>query len=164
MEKTNSNLKFYGTKTIMTIDDDNDILENIREVFEMEGYKVISANNGRAALDLLGKLPDDQLPHLIFLDYMMPIRAPRQGMEVFIQEFEAAYHYGGLWIPVIHPFVTGRLARWHEFAKFLTSLRQRDDVWFAPLEEIAEHVNTAARTQTYKPRVELTPQYQAPPR
>ena len=33
------------------------------------------------------------------------------------KEFEAAYAHGGLWVPVLHPFCTGRLARWHVFAR-----------------------------------------------
>lgn len=126
-------------------------------------YLIESRTNGGRLVELPSHWGLDDWPQWVQsmdLDYMMPIRAPRQGMEVFIQEFEAAYHYGGLWIPVIHPFVTGRLARWHEFAKFLTAIRQRDDVWFAPLEEIAEHVKASVAANSYQPRVELIPQYE----
>jgi peptidoglycan/xylan/chitin deacetylase (PgdA/CDA1 family) len=93
------------------------------------------------------------------LDYMMPIRSPRSGFEIYEQEFEAAYAYGGLWVPVIHPFATGRLARWHVFSAFLEQKVKQGDVWFAPMEEIAAHVKELADTGVYKPRVELIPQY-----
>ena len=96
------------------------------------------------------------------LDYMMPVRAPRQGFEVWRQEFEAAHRYGGLWIPVVHPFATGRLARWHVFAEFLESVLAKGDVWFAPLKEIAAHVQKTIDERTYVPRIELLPQYEAP--
>ena len=64
----------------------------------------------------------------IDLDYMMPIRAPEQGFEAFRQEFEAAYAFGGLWVPVVHPFATGRLARWrvwHGFLETVVGARRR---------------------------------------
>ena len=93
------------------------------------------------------------------LDYMMPIRAPRTGWEPFTQEFEAAYRYGGLWVPVVHPFATGRLARWDVVAGFLEEVLNRGDVWFAPMEEIAAHVENVTLDGTYTPRRVTMPQY-----
>lgn len=96
------------------------------------------------------------------LGYMMPIRAPLQGFEAFRQEFEAACKYGGLWIPVVHPFATGRLARWDVFAAFLEKLVARGDVWFAPLEDISRHVRGLVDAGLYKPRYERIPPYDSP--
>lgn len=76
------------------------------------------------------------------LDYMMPIRAPEQGFAAFAQEFEAAYRHGAPWVPVVHPFATGRFARWEVVHRFLEQVLKRGDVWFAPMEEIAAHVRT----------------------
>ena len=98
------------------------------------------------------------------LDYMMPIRAPSDGWRAFAEEFEAAFTYGGLWVPVVHPFATGRLARWHEVRKFLTTVRERGDVWFAPMEDIAAHVNTVVADGTWSPRIDTVPFYDAPVR
>lgn len=98
------------------------------------------------------------------LDYMMPIRAPSDGWRAFAEEFEAAYIYGGLWVPVVHPFATGRLARWHEVRKFLTAVLERGDVWFAPMEEIAAHVNTVVTNGAWSPRIDTVPFYDAPVR
>ena len=96
------------------------------------------------------------------LHYMMPIRAPSQGFEVYRQEFAAAVRYGGLWVPVVHPFATGRLARWHVFAEFLETIVARGDVWFAPMEEIAAHVQGLVAAGRYAPRVEKLPQHERP--
>ena len=98
------------------------------------------------------------------LDYMMPIRAPEQGLMPFVQEFEAAYAHGGLWVPVVHPFATGRLARWHHWHRFLESLVARGDVWFAPMEEIAAHVQRLVATGRWQPRIDRLPYYTAPVR
>lgn len=96
------------------------------------------------------------------LDYMMPVRAAREGFEVFRQEFEVAYKYGGLWVPVVHPFVTGRLSRWDVVATFLEEILSLGNVWFASMEEIAAHVEAVARSGEYSPRVEKLPQYAGP--
>ena len=98
----------------------------------------------------------------IDLDYMMPIRAPDAGFEIFRQEFSAAYAYGGLWVPVLHPFATGRVARWAVVAGFLESVVARGDVWFAPMEDIAAHVRKLANSGDYSPRRVAMPRYSKP--
>ncbi|KUJ85419.1 ribulose phosphate epimerase [Ruegeria marisrubri] len=96
------------------------------------------------------------------LDYMMPIRSPKTGWEPFVQEFEAAYRHGGLWVPVVHPFATGRLSRWEVVASFLENVLSRGDVWFAPMEEIAAHVEKVTQNGQYTPRRVAMPQYAGP--
>ncbi|MAR44359.1 MAG: DNA-binding response regulator [Flavobacteriaceae bacterium] len=54
---------------ILIVDDEPDIIEILKFNLENEGYKVISAVNGKEAL----KLADKHLPNLIILDLMMPI-------------------------------------------------------------------------------------------
>lgn len=98
----------------------------------------------------------------IDLDYMMPIRGPREGFETFRQEFEAACRHGGLWIPVLHPFATGRLSRWEVVAGFLEEVLDRGVAWFAPMEEIAAHVRRVTDTGEYVPRRDRLPYYSAP--
>ena len=98
------------------------------------------------------------------LDYMMPIRAPEAGWQPFMQEFESAYRHGGLWVPVVHPFATGRLSRWEVVAGFLEAVLARGDVWFAPMEEIAQHVQSVSDSGVYTPRRVAMPQYSAPVR
>jgi|ERR1041384_296764 two-component system alkaline phosphatase synthesis response regulator PhoP len=54
-------------KTVLVVDDEKDILDLIKYNLEKEGYSVLQARNGRAALDLAR-----QEPHLILLDIMLP--------------------------------------------------------------------------------------------
>ena len=98
------------------------------------------------------------------LDYMMPIRAPEQGLLPFVQELEAARAHGGLWVPVVHPFATGRLARWHAWHRHLETAVARGDVWFAPMEDIAAHVQHLVATGGWTPRIDRLPYYAAPVR
>ncbi|MBD9596913.1 polysaccharide deacetylase [Ensifer sp. ENS05] len=128
-------------------------------------YVVKSRISGGELIELPSHWGLDDWPQYVQsfdLDYMMPVRSPRSGFEIFEQEFEAAYAYGGLWIPVIHPFATGRLSRWHVFRQFLERVLERGDVWFAPLEEIAAYTRELIDSGGYKPMVELLPQYDKP--
>ena len=63
-------------KTILLIEDNNDIRENTCELLELEGYKVILALNGKTGLILA----IEHLPDLILCDIMMP---EPNGYEVF---------------------------------------------------------------------------------
>lgn len=128
-------------------------------------YLLESRIDGRLLVEVPSHWGLDDWPQWVQsmdLDYMMPIRSPRTGFRIYEEEFEVARLYGGLWVPVIHPFVTGRLARWHVFAQFLERLVADGDVWFAPMEEIAAHVRAVAQSGTWTPRVEKLPQYEQP--
>ena len=95
-------------------------------------------------------------------EYMMPIRPPARAMEVFRAEVEAAYTYGGLWVSVWHPFVSGRLSRALEVARLIEDLLDRGDVWLASLKDIAEHIRSVIESGTYRPRVDTVPYYSGP--
>lgn len=62
-------------------------------------------------------------------------------------------------MPVVHPFATGRLSRWEVVSKFLTSVIERGDAWFAPMEDIAAHVESVIASGQYVPRDVAMPQY-----
>ncbi len=53
---------------IMVVDDENINLRLVSRLLEMEGYEVITAQSGEAALQLTDQTP----PDLAFLDVMMP--------------------------------------------------------------------------------------------
>lgn len=104
----------------------------------------------------------DDWPHYTHnsdLNKVMPISSPQRAMEVFLAQFDAAWEYGGLWISVWHPFVSGRLARWAKMPQMLDYMLEKGDVWFATLEEIALHVKKCIDNGTYKPRVDQLPYY-----
>lgn len=104
----------------------------------------------------------DDWPHYTHapdMHYSMPIKAPDDAMKVFMSEFEAAYKFGGLWVTVWHPFVSGRLARCARVAEMIEAMLERGDVWFARMEDIAAHVNACIDNGTWTPRVDDLPYY-----
>ncbi|HEX9056922.1 MAG TPA: response regulator [Ktedonobacterales bacterium] len=54
---------------VLVVDDDQGIRELLRVVLEMEGYQVMTANDGAQALDLLAATDE---PWLVLMDVMMP--------------------------------------------------------------------------------------------
>ena len=63
-------------KTILLIDDDNDILESTRMVLEMSGHNVITASSGEVGIYLY----KEHKPSLVLLDLNMP---KTDGFETF---------------------------------------------------------------------------------
>jgi CheY-like chemotaxis protein len=53
---------------VLVVDDEVEMRELLRDVFEEEGFRVLSAANGREALDLLHEKPD-----CVVLDIHMPV-------------------------------------------------------------------------------------------
>jgi CheY-like chemotaxis protein len=67
---------------ILVVDDNPEFLSGIKLTLEMEGFKVLTANDGQQALDKLKTIPIGQskaspearrLPDLILADIMMPV-------------------------------------------------------------------------------------------
>jgi CheY-like chemotaxis protein len=63
-------------KTILIIEDNDDIRENTCELLELEGYNVLFADNGKTGL----ALAKENKPDVILCDIMMP---EADGYEVF---------------------------------------------------------------------------------
>jgi CheY-like chemotaxis protein len=55
-------------KRLLLIDDDPNLILLVKDYLEFRGYEVITAENGREALEVL----DQDVPDLIICDVMMP--------------------------------------------------------------------------------------------
>lgn len=107
---------------------------------------------------------DDWPPfaHYDEIGYMMPVRSPSAGLQGFWEEFEAQYEAGGFFMLIVHPFLTGRLARWRLVEQWLEKTLETGGVWFAPLREIQAHVHSLRVAGEYDPRIEKLPYYSGP--
>ena len=63
-------------KSILIIEDNQDVRENTAEILELAGYRVLQAENGRAGVETAQK----SKPDLIICDIMMP---QMDGVETF---------------------------------------------------------------------------------
>ncbi|HEX6800882.1 MAG TPA: response regulator, partial [Candidatus Binatia bacterium] len=55
-------------KTILVVDDEDDVRESVREVLSDEGYRVVDTADGARVLDMIR----DEKPELVLLDIWMP--------------------------------------------------------------------------------------------
>jgi peptidoglycan/xylan/chitin deacetylase (PgdA/CDA1 family) len=107
----------------------------------------------------------DDFPHYMAsrdLSYIMAVKAPHHALDVFRDEFDAAWEYGGLWVAVWHPFLSGRLARCRAIAELIVYMHEKGGVWFAPLEDLAAHVRKMIADKRWTPRVDNLPYYAGP--
>lgn len=68
-------------KKVFVVEDDQDIREALTELLESEGYEVTTAENGQVGMDKLSAA--SQLPNLILLDLMMPVK---DGFQFFAEK------------------------------------------------------------------------------
>ena len=59
-----------GATTVLVVEDDFDLRDALVPILEYEGHRVVSAANGKEALERLQTMPP---PSLILLDLMMPV-------------------------------------------------------------------------------------------
>lgn len=95
-------------------------------------------------------------------DYLMKVSSPQSAMEVFRAEFDVMWEYGGLWVSVWHPAVSGRLSRAHAIKGLVEYMQDKGDVWFATHAQIAAHVRALVASGQWSPRVDEIPYYDAP--
>lgn len=57
-------------KRILIVEDERDTRDMLKEILEMEGFDVVTAENGEVGLEVL---QDEGEPCLILLDLMMPV-------------------------------------------------------------------------------------------
>jgi peptidoglycan-N-acetylglucosamine deacetylase len=119
--------------------------------------------------DTLIELPTqwslDDWPYYIYgrdFNVTTPISPPQRALEVFRSEFDAAWEFGGLWISVWHPFLSGRLARIRAVIELIEYMQAKGGVWFATTGEIADHVKDLVARRAWKPNVEKLPAYESP--
>jgi len=92
--------------TILVVEDDMHLMEGIHDILEINGYKVLTATNGAAGLELLREQPLP--PDLIVSDIMMP----RMDGYQFFQAVQADKAWEDI------PFI------------FLTAKGEREDIHF----------------------------------
>jgi CheY-like chemotaxis protein len=75
-------------KTIMLVEDDEDIRELVSFVLRKDGFLVYEAENGRDALELLGTMSSP--PCLLLLDLMMPVMSGPELLRILDQRNQLA--------------------------------------------------------------------------
>ncbi len=72
---------------------------------------------------------------------LRPYITPRAVLEIFIQEFDAAFDEGGMFQLTCHPHILGYRSRIWLLEELIRHIKSRGDVWFATHAEVAKYVN-----------------------
>ncbi len=75
-------------KSILVVEDDDDIRNAMVDLLESEGYNTESAINGKDALEKLRRI--NQKPCLVMLDMMMPIMNGREFLDEVMKDSHLA--------------------------------------------------------------------------
>lgn len=84
-------------KQILVIEDDANIRDVLQLALNFEGYKVVTAKNGKEGLEILSKMSH---PGLILLDLMMPVM---NGWE-FVDAFKKIKEFANIPIVVVSAY------------------------------------------------------------
>ena len=96
-------------KTILLVDDEYSIIEVLAYLLEEEGFAVLTASNGQAALERA----TEKVPDLVVTDHMMPVMTGAELLAALKK------HPALRDVPVIlmtsAPLATTRQLRWDDF-------------------------------------------------
>mgnify|MGYP002031794420 CR=1 FL=1 len=70
--------------------------------------------------------------------------APRDLLQVYIDEFDKAYEEGTMFLLTTHPHIIGHRSRIVILEELITHIQSTGDVWFATHEEVARYVREQA--------------------
>jgi peptidoglycan/xylan/chitin deacetylase (PgdA/CDA1 family) len=85
----------------------------------------------------------EQYAYLPEPDIGSQIELPSKVLELWTGELDAMRDEGCLLVLTMHPFLSGRPSRAKMLGELLARIRERGDVWTAPLGEIADHADAA---------------------
>ena len=83
------------------------------------------------------------------------ISSPSKVYEMWREEFQGYYRYGGCFVLTMHPFVIGRPSRMRLLERMIGLIQGTEKVWIATLEEIADYVITTGQGR-YRPRADMS--------
>lgn len=75
------------TKPVLVVEDDELIRENLRDILELEGFRVETAENGKKGLERIKALDGNCL---VLLDLQMPVMTGEELLQVLRAETNAA--------------------------------------------------------------------------
>lgn len=107
-----------------------------------EPYLIDAGDDGERLLEIPIQWINDDWPHFGFSsipDLGNGISSPQAVYEIWSEEFAGYYDFGGCYVLTMHPFVIGRPSRIRLLDRLIHYMKTFDGVWFATLEQIAEH-------------------------
>lgn len=74
---------------------------------------------------------------------LRPQIAPHDILQIFINEFDAAYEEGGIFQLTMHPDIIGHRSRIWILKELIAHIRDRRDIWFGTHADVVSHAKSA---------------------
>ena len=104
-----------------------------------EPYEILADGSATGIVEIPVEWIRDDAPYLTMNRRwsIRPQPAPRDLLQPWVDEFEAAYASGGLFQLTMHPHVIGHRSRLVVLAELLEHIASREAVWLATHEQVA---------------------------
>ncbi len=109
-------------------------------------YLIQAGGDGQTLIEIPIQWINDDWPQFGFSSVPslgFGIASPQKVFEVWSEEFAGYHEYGGCYVLTMHPFVIGRPSRVRLLDRMIRFINGFDDVWWASLEQVAQHVQTS---------------------
>ena len=110
-----------------------------------EPYELLADGERTGVIEIPVEWIRDDAPYLMMERYqgLRPYMAPRNLLQIWIDEFDVAYEEGGLFQLTLHPHYIGHRSRMLILEKLLEHISAKSGIWFATHAEVAAHVRAA---------------------
>ncbi|MEU1689054.1 polysaccharide deacetylase [Micromonospora sp. NPDC005707] len=107
-------------------------------------YELLADGRPTGIVELPVEWIRDDAPYFMMERYgsLRPYTPPRDVLQLWRDEFDAARADGGLFQLTMHPHIIGHRARMVVLTELLDHMASFDDVWFATHAQIVEHVRS----------------------
>ncbi len=108
-----------------------------------EPYELIADGLATGIVEIPVEWIRDDAPYLNMNRFgaQRPYTSPRHLLDIWCDEFDAAYDAGGVFQLTCHPHLIGHRSRMTILRRLVAHIRQRDDVWFATHRQVAEYIS-----------------------
>ena len=109
---------------------------------DTEPYELLADGRPTGVVEIPVEWIRDDAPYLMMDRYsgLRPYMAPRQLIQIWKDEFDAAYAEGGVFQLTMHPHIIGHRSRLLVLDELLTYIRSFDDIWITTHADLALHV------------------------
>ncbi|NRD27098.1 polysaccharide deacetylase [Frigoribacterium sp. VKM Ac-2836] len=109
---------------------------------DTEPYELLERGERTGVVEIPVEWIRDDAPYLMMDRFggLRPHMPPRDLLQIWIDEFDAAHAEGGLFQLTLHPHIIGHRSRLRVLDELLAHIRSVDDVWFGTHADLAAHV------------------------
>jgi len=109
---------------------------------DTEPYELLDHGERTGVVEIPVEWIRDDAPYLMMDRFggLRPHMPPRELLQIWIDEFDAARAEGGLFQLTLHPHIIGHRSRLRVLDELLAHIRAVDDVWFGTHADLAAHV------------------------